>query len=253
MRIVDVLKKRTLLNALYGTLAVAYFLCMVVVPLFNGHFEWSYLLSVWQDWQTINASMIALTSTVIALNIAKVKEDNERERRFVAARASMPHVLSDLTNYCRKCGPILLQFWENPELRRTGARETTITTPQPPEKYLDILSRCIEHAEPSVGQFLADLLGRLQVLNARLSDLIEPRQTQVRVLYSDQEIVVYIFSLGVIQAMLNKLFDFARDNAPFDARLTVDDCINAYLNVDIHEVDVAGLRQFTEKKINKGL
>lgn len=253
MRIVDVLKKRTLLNALYGTLAVAYFLCMVVVPLFNGHFEWSYLLSVWQDWQTINASMIALTSTVIALNIAKVKEDNERERRFVAAKAFLPHALSELADYCKKCGPVLFRFWEQPELIQRLEVGVDMSVPTMPEGFKDAFSRCIEQADPAVGQYLAKLLGRLQVHKSRLFSLVENPAGGLRVVYTRESLMTFIYGLASIQVMINKLFEYSRDGSALDGVETWDDYRNALANIDVHPDDIPELRGFTERRIKKGL
>lgn len=200
-----------------------YFASMVVVPVIQaGPQWWENLQAVWDRWQGLNIGMLALIASVIAFETTRYSEDRQRSREFMAARAFLPGALSELTAYLKASARVHIACWEN-----SAISESSI--PADPTEYREAFANCIRHAEPEIGEVLSSMLAKLQVQEARLRELLTGHRTAQVTIYW------YLLSLAELQALVNKLFDFARGEADFDASpLTWDEFHNAYRNLGIH-------------------
>jgi hypothetical protein len=204
---------------------IVYLVCMFVAPWIMGRGQWSYVQDVWDRWQGFNVGILALIASVIAFEITRYKENKQRDRDFLAARAFLPGALSELSSYLKGSAGVHLTAWEEAAL-------SSSSIPADPIHYKGVFENCIRHAEPKVGEFLASMLAKLQVHDARLTGLVAGKRDGRAAIYW------YVLSLGELQALVNKLFDFSRGETGFDSSpISWDDFRNAYMNLGIHVSD----------------
>ncbi|MEQ8689533.1 MAG: hypothetical protein RIC89_01680 [Pseudomonadales bacterium] len=128
-----------------------------------------------------------------------------------------------------------------------------VEIPHLSDNYKHVIENCIRHANPTVGDYLAEILADLQVHHSRLRDSLDGGLwTPDR-----HNLVAYMFSLAKLQARINRLFPFARNREPFNATpLDFEDYRNAISNLsirleDIHIDDEMNLRAFTERAVQR--
>lgn len=223
---------------------------MILVPAVQG--DWEYVQEVWDRWQSLNVGILAFLSSVIALKISSLNAKRDKDRQFVAARAFLPHSLSELCGYFKKNAVVLSNFWQElDESQGTLIGATRRDIPELPELYKQIFSRCIEFAPPEIADSLAFILMRLQVFHSRMASL-EGSLGLTHYIFTKHELITYIYCLGELQVLVNKLFPFARGLAPFDnSQATWDDYQNAYSNLDFTVSDIDDLESFTLQRISK--
>lgn len=254
MKHIGSIKKDTLvsiMNWIGIPLIISYLFCMIIFPFFAGWGNWDYVQKVWDRWQTINTGFLALISSIIAFNISKFSENQQRQRQFLAARSFLPHALSELTTYCRDSSGILREAL-NRTTEEDSERETPLSSKAPdlPIDYKDIFRQCITFAESNVADNLANILVLLQVNNSRLKNLENSFSPNSHTVLAQINIMTYIFKLGEIQAIINKIFDFSRGENDFDdSSLIWDDYRNAYSNLDFRIGTINGLEEFTKRAI----
>ncbi len=207
-----------------GVPTVFTYLCsMVIYPIWATGGDWLVIQNVWARWQGLNVAMIAFTSSIVAFNISRINEIKQRERNFSAERAFLPSALSDLSTYFQECSKVLTNLWEHrPE------NQTEPMVPMVPKDTREVFRQCIRFADPSVGQYLSQILVRLQIHCARLEDTVADRDDR-------HNLIVYLYRLGELQALTNKLFDFARGEKTFDdSSLILSDFRAAYLGFGLY-------------------
>lgn len=173
----------------------------------------------------------------VALNIGKYTADRQRQRNFRAAKAFLPDALSELCVYFEQSAKVLKDSWS---LDRT--KKIDCEAPKPPKGYKTVFKECIRFAEPQVGEFLAQILVWLQVHDARLRGHVEQQGDRRYVNPSKLNILTYLVRLGELQAMVNKLFPYARSMGEFDGSpLGWKDYYTAYrqLNITIEKFRVS--------------
>ncbi|MDP3281468.1 MAG: hypothetical protein U1D41_11755 [Nitrosomonas sp.] len=228
-----------ILNFVGMPLIAIYFGCMFLYPFSAEQGDWWYAQKVWHSWQPLNASMLAFFSTIIAFNITRYNERKQRERNFEAAKAFLPQALSELATYFQSCAILL----EEARIRvNSNSRKEPLQNPLPvlPTHYQKVFKQCIRFAEPEVAKHLAYILRQLQIHNSRLTDLYESfdeekNKNKVRTLVIVPiNIIDYLISLGELQALIHKTFDFSRDSAELDnSDLVLCDYQNAYFILKI--------------------
>jgi hypothetical protein len=222
-----------LLHWLGWPVIVVYFVSMFVVPVARSGLKWDYIQDVWDRWQGLNIGMLALIASVIAFEIARYRENKQRGRDFLAARAFLPASFSELGAYFKASAAIYIDAWDEAEPRtRKIVRGAPPEAPQLPDSYRRVFADCIRHAEPEVGEVLAKMLSDLQVHDARLRELLREYRPIRHSLFA------YLYSLGVLQTRMNKLYPFARGEEGFDSiPISWDEFHNAYKNLRIHVED----------------
>ena len=243
----------SILNWLGVPLILVYVLCMHIAPWVQGDFDWKYVQNVWERWQSLNVGLLAFTSSIVALNISKFNANKQRERQFVAARAFLPHALSELTSYFKSSAVVLSECWKKSDTG--GERPTTQLAsafPDLPESYKDTFSHCIEFAEPEVRDYLTYILMQLQIHHSRLSELRDSFTENSRNIVVRKSIKSYLYRLAELQALINRIFNYARGIENFDgSNLRLDDYRNSYAKLDLRVTDFDDLKEFTEREIAK--
>lgn len=117
------------------------------------------------------------------------------------------HSLSELCGYFDSCASLLQNAWSATEEERLELDELKL-----PESYKEVFSNCIRYAEPDVGNYLSKILVKLQVNHSRLTSLKDEHSAS-----NKTNLISYLYSLGELQSMINKLFEFARSMEEFDS------------------------------------
>jgi hypothetical protein len=241
----------SMINWIGIPICIAYIACMTFLPIFIGKGSWIYLQNVWDRWQTINAGFLALISSLIAFNISKFRDSQQRRRQFVAARAFLPHALSELTSYCRASSIVLCEAYE-----RTTSHDPRQETPllavvlELPTEYKDVFRNCIGFAESEVADNLATILIKLQIHNSRIKELERSFSSNSHTVITKHNVMSYLFSLGQLQAQVNKLFGFSRSEEDFSgSALDWSDYKTAYFNLNISVDDIPELEEFTKRAV----
>lgn len=241
----------SVINWVGGLCVIGYVVAMLIVPVALG--DWTYVQEVWDRWQSLNMGVLAFISSMAAFNIAKYNANKQRERDFVAARALLPDALSELIGYLRASARLLSEAWERVDsLALRAPAPLASEFPELPSGYKEIFSRCIASAEVDVGDYLANIIVRLQIHHSRLKETHKVLSEGGSLVLTKPNLMTYFYSLGNIQALINKLYEFARGEAPFDAsNLEWDDYRNAYRNLNIEFEDIDGLVEFSERAIKR--
>jgi hypothetical protein len=226
-----------------------YFKAMFLYPWIEGEWSWVYVRETWDRWQALNAGVLALISSLIALNISSYNANKQTQREFMASKAFLPDALSRLTAYFRSCARVLESSWNNSSSNDPLIINPVIDPinfPELPDVYKSVFAECIKHAPPDVGDYLSKILVRLQLHDARLRRVFKPDNQVTRTLWTKYNFLEYIFGLGELQALTDLLFGFARGQSSFDNRnLVWDDFVNAYGSLDLSLSDF-----FIDEKFN---
>ena len=241
-------------NTIGIPLAALFALSMIVWPWIAGRGNWDYVQDVWDRWQSLNVGLLAFISSVVAFNIARYNNDRQRSRDFLAARASLPAILSSLTDYFSISANLLVSAWQV-----NRASSPTLTVPVLPHGFQSVFADCIRHAEPDVGEYLAKILARVQIHDSRMRSCVDALSSPDDASPVRYNLIAYIFRLGELQAMVDKLFDFARNMGEFDQTpLEWSDFQNSFSTLNIQSQDFAidndfNLEGFTRRRIERGL
>jgi hypothetical protein len=227
---------------------------MIIAPCYISGCDWRYVQNIWDRWQSLNVGVLAFISSLIALNISRYNDNKQRERNFVAAKAFLPEALSELTGYFKLSASLLKEAWTR--TKEGGVRDgTPLQTAMPalPERYKEIFSRCIEQAEPDVGEYLAKIVMRLQVHHSRLQELANSFDGEGDTIFVSGNIRSYLYKLAELQALTSRVFPFARGMEDLNRRaLDWDDYSNAFGNLSVWVDQFDDLAEFAQRDIERG-
>lgn len=235
-----------------SVVAVIYFICMFVAPWVQGRGDWTHVQNVWDRWQSLNVGLLAFIASITALNISRFNSERQRERDFLASKAFLSSALSELVGYFKESASVYKQGWE----AAPGA-QPEFKIPELPKEYKPVFQECIRHAPPNVGDYLSQILMRLQVHDARLRSYVSQDEDDAHFTPQRNNLISYFYRLGELLAMVNNLFGFARNIEEFDgAPINWEDFHTAYANLNIWEdqiriSDELDLEQFTKRAISR--
>lgn len=227
-----------------------YVYSMLIHPWIVSGFSWRHVHAVWDNWQTFNAALLAFFASWIALNIARARDERQRQRdshqqarEYFATSALLPAAFSDLNAYFKASAAVLNHLWEEVEPKPKA--------PEPASFYRGIFQNCIRHADANIARYLKQILVDLQIHEARLDSI-----TSSGVVADRHSLIVYAYALAKLKVAVDKQYSFARDEKDFDESSPVwDDFKSAYsiLNIDRDDYVVAefNLTEFTVKRIGK--
>ena len=232
---------------LVGAVALAYVVSMFVAPLVMGDFSWKHMQAVWDRWQALNVGMLAFVASLIAFSISRGKERRQLQREFLAARAFLPHALSELCEYCDACADVLMEIFHSLAAARKDDLEPKIDVEAPhlPALVSEVFAPCIRSGDMVFAGHLAELLTHLQVFGARLRRVSRPRTDRgVINVITPYEVLGYLVQLGKIRARIDNTFSFARGGAVFKPyKPTLDDVGTAFSSMNVHLELIEGLME----------
>lgn len=193
---------------------IGYHLSIIIIPVYKSDWNWCILNKLLYDWQTFNAGMIAILASLIALSTTAYKEEKQRERDLRAAKAFLPQSLSTLCRYC----DVNIRQLHGTLVTIDGEHEVDITHFHEMELNDDVFnafSECIRYAEPKDGDFLANIVGRFQVIRARLEKYTDPQRPEI-----DSHINIYSEILNIIETrkLMENSFNYARNEGPIEIK-----------------------------------
>lgn len=135
-------------------------------------------------WQTLVGAFVALIAAFIGawflnrqIGVAREIEREKRLRKRMAARSVTPIALSALVEYCLHCGDRLHIL--HGLVVKDGFIWSGLVTkdffPAIPPDVITTFKEFIEHCEPEEAHSFRDIIASMQVLNANLRDLQQPR------------------------------------------------------------------------------
>lgn len=185
---------------------------MLVKPWIDGGGDWSYVHSVWAHWQTWNSAVIALFASLLAVYVVRYQDEQQRERKLMAARALLPAVLSDLSTCIEKLAKFYLDtfsYWQLPD--EGHDREDR---PHPPffedDHIAEAFSKCMEVAVPHEVKLLAKVLSMRQYILARTSSEYNDRSLVREELWR-ANIQSQLLELAEMRVYVGRLFDYGRE------------------------------------------
>lgn len=238
---------------------LAYTTSMFIIPIFTTGGNWQKIQNIWDRWQSLNVGMLALSSSLIALFITQYKEEKQRNRNFVAEKSFLPNALSDLSDYLAESGTIIKDRAEKSFRNRQaylltpGTEEVPgvkklqlpkIEVPNYPEQSIVVFKECIRYAEPEVGDYISDILKKLQIHNSRTKGM----NNELLQRYEYYESCLY--SAAKIKALINNIFDYARNEGSFNPSINNWEAYKAaFVNLNIDLDKFSGLENFTKKRL----
>jgi hypothetical protein len=193
-------------------LFLIYIACMLVYPAIVSKGDWSHIQAVWERWQSLNVGILALLSSLVALNISTYLFREQRKREFRAAKAYLPMALSQLCRYTQQSADFYKIVWDclNNKL------ELSALPPEEANDYKPVFSECIKNAPPDVGEWMSEILRQIQVHHARMTLLNDDLASCNYSELDKVSLISYLKSLIELRALINRLFPFARSQANFD-------------------------------------
>ena len=182
----------------------------------------------WIDWierfQTLIAGVLALFAAILTVRTlshqisqAEQRHQDLIRRKFNAARAVLPLVLSRLCGYAESS----IRYAAKGREPISNNCEIIEETPAFPDDIIPLLKDIIEYADDKIAESTRDLVSEIQIRRYRLTDL--PKTPEFTLL-SGETIISYlsvfdlaIFDAAHLYAHASNFFDYARhrkDEAP---------------------------------------
>ncbi len=162
---------------------------LVLVVILGAIVIWSRLTTeTWNDWlyryQILVVGILALAVAAILFEAltrqadqAAASERQRRERADTAARTMLPGAINALSSYAAKCTRDLLTMLPENPLQQKVSKWLDADLVIPPGVF-EAFQAAIQTADIGTARKLADVLGALQVQNARLRRLAEESGTR---------------------------------------------------------------------------
>lgn len=214
---------------------------MCVVPWFYG--DWDYVHGVWLDWQTLNTGVLAFLSSITAFNISSVAVEKQRQRDFAASRALLPQKLDDLCQYLSESAKSLQSAYHHSKNR---SEMSEIKVPKLSDAHFEAFQKCIQHATPEVGDYLAKVLNMLQVHGARLKSVCKKPQTNRRYYNT------LFFGLAELKVSVDDLFPLARgEEDNISNKLDKESITRALHILGIYYENTENLESYVNEQVRK--
>lgn len=191
--------------------AIVYFGAMFIAPLFIYKFNWVDIHQVWMDWQTLNAGILAIISSVIALYSVKYQQIRAESKEVQVARAMFPDTLSELCDYTNAVSRILIRAYELVEGKMFHtANGIGIDMPLKPARHMDVISLIIKNSDDKIIYDLSIFVNKLQILHSRTNTIHSSLYLNSTQLTTKIHVLNQMVLLSEIQAYIGIFFDYSR-------------------------------------------
>ncbi len=165
---------------------------------------------------------VALGIALWQQDVLAKREQIKYDRASLAARSVMPAALSEIITYIDNSVQILRTTY--PTIGTSTSVQATVSMPQWPSSAIDILRDCIENAERDDAQPIIVLIQWLQIVNSRVSSLIDKGKVAP---ISAYEIEWRLYDLVTIHVQASDLYPYARQQKKRDKILLKDKLYNS--------------------------
>ena len=168
------------------------------------------------DWQTLISGVLALCAAIWAgyLLNKQVRQserlaENERARKFLAARCRMPFLITEIATYCDLVS-MNLATQLRPDLHKAVKKTWAERSfPPLPHEAIAQFTTAIEFSDDSCFiALVSNMIAELQVLSSRVVD-IQP-EDKMLIGGSASNAEIYLIQCAKISAMAFSLYRFAR-------------------------------------------
>lgn len=228
--------------------------CAIAAPWLLTGGDWAEVQNVWDRWQALNVGVIAVVASAVALFASQQRVRIERQRRFVAARAFLPHLLAELHSYARDC----LQMLKESLHKITSdpfASEHSLSNKVPALPQLSyVIEKNIENGPDYVGDYLARSLIFMQIYNSRLLSIEKNMENRSEIIVRDT-IKNRLADTSVLLCIIETLFEFSRgdrgdDLPPPDIEASINALSRALYqpeDIDVFRTKVASSLKLFER------
>jgi hypothetical protein len=185
------------------------------------------LLDVLSEWQTLAggsftflAAVVAWTAVQKQMTLTRELAASEIARKHSAARSNLPMVLSAMGDYAFAGGQIIQDCYGHLEGGHVQDDFEVPEFPSPPSAAIEGLTAIVEHSvDPFIADIVSDLLGEIQIANARVGRLHIRRERHGLFRSFLDEMAI---DFADIHARVSDLFGYARrecDRVPSEPSL----------------------------------
>jgi len=176
-------------------------------------------------WQTLVGGLLALAGAVITVWALNRQSHEATQRKARALRAMLPNQLSSIHGYAIESIRWLKSVREKATLLERGQYGNQSiavpTCPRPDAAAISFLQECVEHFDREPSRFVAILLSKLQVHQARVTDLFDYFANyslyETKLIGVPRNIDEFVASAVDLDANAHQLYPYARfeaDTAP---------------------------------------
>ncbi|MFC7050710.1 hypothetical protein [Emcibacter nanhaiensis] len=255
----------TAVNVVAWVGGLTYIGCMLVWPWIEKGGDWGYVQSVWTHWQGLNVGVLAFMASVAALKNVQTRAETERDiemerleterkRKLANAFSFLLQELSILTKYFRFSMGYLNRVWSKMELSPEGYTTVPVgeTPPTVPTSHRAVFSECMEYADEELYELLSGFLKKLQIHDARISDMNKSFELDQGMIVTRANVLGYIYRAAELQAIVNRLFNISRGRpSPINEHFTLEEIKTALSEGNIDLDDMDGLEELVKGALNK--
>lgn len=171
-------------------------------------------------YQTLITGILAFAAAIFTIDHMRSTEENSRKNKNRAVRTLLSHTLSDTDTYIQKTIACLLEIHPvnyGESKGKEGYYSEKVKLDNLPnvefisEKILQSFSNAIEFSDPKseIGNYIAKLVGELQVHNSRMKELEERKNQKNRTVFVN-DIDNLLYEAIELNAMNRDLYPYAR-------------------------------------------
>jgi hypothetical protein len=206
------------------------------------------------EWQSLNVGILAFSASFVAFNISRFHEAQRRKRELVAAKAFLPNSLSGISGYLADCANVLKIARSKVNNKDVYAiSRPQVSDPILPSDYKEVFEKCIVLADAELGEYLAYVLMRMQIIHSRTEGMVRSLRGSGGTLILSSNISNNAVILGEIQSLVNNLFPYARGLEDFHRKnLDLEAFTTAYANLGFLPDELQEIVAETKRHLGKG-
>lgn len=215
-----------------------YFAAIAIIPAYKSELDWIKIQNIWDRWQTLNASMIALVASLIAFKATTYHYKYDRENNFRAAKAKLGHALNDISTFTNECAAAHKQmYWYAINNTPRERYQNNVISPSRPDEAINIFVECIRYSDANVGRYLAKILEELQIMHARVESI---QNTNIIFIPLDISEISNIRYIAETRLKIDNLFSFARNENDFSASESSNSALanTVKFSLNIFDIDI---------------
>ncbi|WP_157573097.1 hypothetical protein [Novosphingobium sp. AAP83] len=206
------------------------------------------------EWQTLVGGILAILAAVIGtlllhsqIRQSERHETERRGRKFLAARATLPLALSEITGFSRTMIVELISLHN--QLTHPSSMAPVFEPPTIPNGLIAALQAFIEATfDTALVDCVCELINEIQVLVARTESL----QREEQLLGVTQNIEEYVVQSARLHVIAGSLFPFSRGRESSIPSTVPWSDAYSYLSMqhDLYESDFPGVFAILERRSN---
>lgn len=231
----------------HAILGAGYILAILVVfgwlgaaiawPLFRLSPNWSAIMSVYHDWQALNAAMLALGAGLMAFTATQLSVLQRRENERRVAQAMLPKALNSLWNYLEQSVKYFGEVYQLAEEAKWAAPlKPKLILPTPTSEHDEVFLANLGLAPDSVRWQIQMVMSELQIFEARTSNFLDTLNTGTPK-YVGMHARRHLTDLAITKARVGRLFAYGRLNAEFNSAAFTEKDLKEQLGLDLPTID----------------